>query len=134
MDIKKLRHNTGQIPGVPKNPRLIKDDKYRKLVKSITDDPEMLNLRECIAYPIDDTFVVVMGNMRLTACRELGITDVPVKILPADTPPEKIRSYTVKDNVSFGEWDFDVLSDEWDTEELTEWGVDMPDLDRKSVV
>jgi hypothetical protein len=124
--LSKLKSNTGQIEGLPSNPRLIKDAKYQKLVKSLQDDPEMLELRELIAYDNDGELVIIMGNMRLKALTELGIKETFVKVLPSNTPVEKLKAYTIKDNVSFGENDFDMLANEWDSIELEEWGVDIP--------
>lgn len=124
--ISQLKNNTGQVEGLPANPRLIKDERFDKLVKSIKDDPEMLGLREVIAYDNAGELVVIAGNMRLKACKELGIKEVPAKILPSETPVEKLKAYTIKDNVPFGENDWELLSNEWDTEQLTEWGLDIP--------
>jgi site-specific DNA-methyltransferase (adenine-specific) len=125
----KLKNNTGQIEGLPKNPRLLKDDKFKKLVKSIQDDPEMLELREVIAYDNNGELVVIAGNMRLKACQEIGIKDIPTKILPQNTPVEKLKAYTIKDNVAFGEHNWDDLANNWDALELTEWGLDIPNFD-----
>lgn len=125
--ISQLKNNTGQIEGVPKNPRILKDDKYKKLVKSIQEDPEMLELREVIAYDNDGELVVIAGNMRLKACKEAGLDEVPTKILPTDTHADKLKRYTIKDNNSFGEWSYDDLANEWDAEELDAWGLDTPD-------
>lgn len=124
--LSKLKSNTGQVDGLPKNPRFIKDEKFEKLVKSIKEDPEMLNLREVLAYDTGTELVVIAGNMRLKACKELGIKEVPCKILPTDTPLQKLKAYTIKDNVSFGEHDFDLLREDWDLGELESWGIDMP--------
>ncbi len=123
--IELLLLNEGQIPGLPKNPRFIKDGKYRKLVQSIVDDPEMLDLRECIVYPFGKKFVTIGGNVRLRGCRELKKTHVPCKVLPVDTPPEKLRAYAIKDNGSFGEDDTELLANEWKQDELIAWGVDV---------
>lgn len=125
--ISQLKNNSGQIEGLPKNPRILKDDKYKKLVTSIKEDPEMLELREVIAYDNDGELVVIAGNMRLKACKEAGLDEVPTKILPKDTPVDKLKRYTIKDNNSFGEWSYDDLANEWDAEELDEWGLDTPD-------
>ena len=124
--IKDLKNNTGQIIGLPKNPRILKDDKFLKLKKSIEDDPEMLNLREVIAYDNNGELIVICGNMRLKALTELGIKEVPTKILPSDTTVEKLKAYTIKDNVSFGAHDWDLLANEWNAEQLDEWGLDVP--------
>jgi DNA modification methylase len=128
LPISKLKNNSGQIPGLPKNPRLIKDDRFSKLVKSLQDDPEMLDLREVIAYEYNGELIVIAGNMRLKACQELGIKEVPTKILPADTPLEKLKAYTIKDNVPYGENDWDALANEWDMDMLKDWGLEIPDL------
>ena len=130
VSINKLKNNTGQIEGLPKNPRLLKDDKFKKLVKSIQDDPEMLELREVIAYDNNGELVVIAGNMRLKACQEIGIKDIPTKILPQNTPVEKLKAYTIKDNVAFGEHNWDDLANNWDVEQLTDWGLDIPNFDQ----
>lgn len=120
----RLKNNTGQVPGLPKNPRLIKDEKFDKLKKSIQDDPEMLELREVIAYEFNGELVVIAGNMRLKACTELGIKQIPTKILPPTTPIEKLKAYTIKDNVPFGENDWQAIQADWP--EAEEWGLDIP--------
>ena len=126
--IKELVVNTGQIDGVPKNPRFIKDDRYKKLVKSLQDDPEMLELRELIVYPFKGVYVIIGGNMRYRAMKELKYTEAPCKVLKKDTPPEKLRAYIIKDNVAFGSDDYDALGNEWDMEELEEWGMDLSNI------
>lgn len=127
--ISKLHSNNGQVEGLPKNPRFIKDDKFKKLVKSIQEDPEMLNIREVVAYDNHGELVVIMGNMRLKALKELGIKEVPCKILPSDTDVEKLKAYTIKDNSGFGEWDFDMLSSDWDFDLLIDCAIDLPVFD-----
>jgi DNA modification methylase len=126
--VKDLKNNTGQIEGLPKNPRILKDDKFIKLKKSLEDDPEMLQLREVIAYDNNGELIVICGNMRLKALKELGIKEVPTKILPSDTPIEKLKAYTIKDNVSFGDHDWSLLA-EWDSEQLEEWGLEVPSFE-----
>ena len=131
-DIKlyQLRNNAGQIEGLPGNPRLIKDDRFKKLVKSLQDDPEMLSLRELIVFPHNDTFVVIGGNMRLKALRELDYTEAPCKVLPADTHIEKLKAIALKDNSSFGDYDYEALANEWDAQLLADCGIEvwqMPD-------
>ena len=130
--ITNLHPNTGQIPGVPANPRFIKDESYEKLKQSIIDDPEMLDLRELLVYPHPDKaghFIIIGGNMRYRICKELKYKTVPCKEIPKETPPEKLRAILTKDNVSFGSFDFDMLANDWNTEELEAWGVDIPDFD-----
>lgn len=125
--IDKLKVNEGQINGLPKNPRFIKDDRFRALVKSIREAPEMLNLRELIVVEHDGEYIVIGGNMRLRASQELGLKELPCKILPSNTPSDKLREYTIKDNNGFGENDWDLLANEWDVEELEDWGTELPE-------
>lgn len=124
--IGKLQSNKGQIEGLPGNPRLIKDQKFDKLVKSIEENPEMLQMRELLVYPHGDAFVVIGGNMRLEAMKKLGYKECPCKVIPADATVEQLKAYTIKDNNGFGEWDFDMLANEWDVEQLEDWGLDLP--------
>ena len=124
--IKDLATNDGQIEGLPKNPRQIRDHRYEKLKKSIEDAPEMLQLRELLVYPHGGKFVIIGGNMRYRACKELGYKELPCKVLDADTTPEKLREYAIKDNESFGQYDWDLIANEWDTDEITSWGVELP--------
>lgn len=126
LPISSIELNKGQVAGLPKNPRFIRDERYKALVKSIKDAPEMLHLRELLVYPHGKKYVVIGGNMRLRACKELGMESVPCKILPQDTPVEKLREYTIKDNNGFGQDDWDILANEWDEGELQEWGVETP--------
>lgn len=127
--ISKLENNTGQIEGVPKNPRFIKDYRYKKLKQSIEEDPEMLDLRELLVYPSGEKFVVIAGNQRLAVCRELKFKETLCKILPEDTPLEKLKRYIIKDNIPFGEPDWDALANEWDEAELIGWGMELPFID-----
>lgn len=115
--LSKLHLNTGQIKDVPKNPRFIKDERFAALKKSIEDDPEMLSLRELVAYDNNGEFVVILGNMRYRAMKELGYKDAPVKVLPAETDAKKLRAYIQKDNIAFGQNDWDLLGNEWDIDE-----------------
>jgi ParB-like chromosome segregation protein Spo0J len=114
VEISKIRNNTN-------NPRFIKDDKFRKLVKSIKEFPEMLELRPIV---VDEDMIVLGGNMRLKACIEAGLKEVHIKIAENLTEDQK-KEFIVKDNVGFGEWDWDLLANEWDTELLEEWGLDL---------
>jgi hypothetical protein len=106
----------------PNNPRVIKNDKFKKLVSSIKEFPEMLNLRPIV---VDDDMVVLGGNMRLRACREAGLVEVPI-LRASDFTEEQKKEFVIKDNSSFGEWDWDVLANEWNIEELADWGLDIP--------
>lgn len=109
------------IKSNPNNPRIIKDDKFKKLVKSIEEFPKMLELRPIV---VNDDMVVLGGNMRLKACKEAGLKEVPV-IKASELTEDEQRQFIIKDNVGFGEWDWDMLANEWDAEELTEWGLDV---------
>jgi hypothetical protein len=113
--------NINEIKPNPNNPRIIKDDKFKKLVKSIQDFPQMLELRPIV---IDENNIVLGGNMRLKACIEAGLTDVPVKQAKELTEEQK-KEFIVKDNVGYGEWDWSDLANNWETEELEEWGLDI---------
>lgn len=104
------------------NPRIIKDDKFKKLVKSIKEFPEMLNLRPIV---VDKDMVVLGGNMRLKACQAAGLKEVPI-IVADQLTPEQQAEFIIKDNVGFGEWDWDILANEWDAELLQDWGLDLP--------
>jgi ParB-like chromosome segregation protein Spo0J len=105
----------------PNNPRLIKDDKFKKLVQSIKDFPEMLNIRPIV---VNQDMVILGGNMRYKACKEAGLKEIPIII--TDLSEDKQREFLIKDNTSGGEWDWDMLANEWDNEQLEEWGLDIP--------
>lgn len=113
--------NINQIKPNQNNPRIIKDDKFKKLVQSIKSFPQMLELRPIV---IDENNIVLGGNMRLKACIEAGLTDVPVK-QAADLTEEQKKEFIVKDNVGYGEWDWSDLANNWETEDLEEWGLDI---------
>ncbi len=129
LPLSKIEVNKGQIDGLPKNPRFIRDDKFKKLIKSIEDNPEMTALREVLVYPHGDKYVIIGGNMRYHALKELGYKEAICKVLPESTTPEQLQAYTIKDNASFGEWDFDLLGNEWDAGLLCDWGVDVPNVE-----
>ena len=121
--IREIKPNTN-------NPRFIKDDKFRKLVKSIKEFPEMLELRPIV---VDSDMIVLGGNMRLKACIEAGLTEVPILVADQLTEEQK-KEFIVKDNVGFGEWDWDLLANEWDTDLLEEWGLDISGFDTDEVL
>ena len=105
----------------PNNPRYIKDEKFNKLVESIKDLPEMLKLRPIV---VNEDMVVLGGNMRLKACQKAGLKEVPI-IKASDLTPEQQQEFIIKDNVGFGSWDWDTLANEWDTEKLESWGLEV---------
>lgn len=115
VDIRQIRPN-------PDNPRFIKEGKFEKLVKSIKEFPEMLELRPIV---VNQDMVVLGGNMRLKACEEAGIEQVPI-IFADNLTEEQQKEFIIKDNSSFGEWDWDLLANEWETQDLIDWGMDLP--------
>jgi hypothetical protein len=110
-----------KVKGNPSNPRIIKNDKFKKLVKSIQEFPEMLKLRPIV---VDEDFMVLGGNMRLKASKEAGLSEVWIDIAEGLTEEQK-KEFIVKDNVGFGEWEWDILANEWDSVQLADWGLDV---------
>ena len=119
METKKIK--ISEIKPNPNNPRLIKDDKFAKLVKSVKDFPEMLTIRPIV---VNSDMIILGGNMRYKACKEAGLKEIPVIIAEGLTEQQQ-KEFLIKDNVSGGEWDWDMLANEWESEELTEWGLDV---------
>ena len=105
----------------PNNPRIIKDDKFKKLVQSIKDFPEMLDIRPIV---VNKEGIILGGNMRFKACIEAGIKEPPYVVV--DLTEEQQKEFLIKDNVSGGEWDWEALANEWNVEQLEDWGLDMP--------
>jgi ParB-like chromosome segregation protein Spo0J len=118
-----------QVKANPNNPRIIKDDKFKKLVQSIKEFPEMLELRPIV---VNDDMIVLGGNMRLKACKEAGLDKVPV-IKASNLTEEQQKEFIIKDNVGFGEWDWNDLANNWETEKLQEWGLDIPGFDADEI-
>jgi hypothetical protein len=117
-----------EVKSNPNNPRQIKDDKFAKLVQSIKDFPEMLDIRPIV---VNADMVVLGGNMRFKACKEAGLKEIPI-IVAENLTDEQQKEFIIKDNVSGGEWDWDMLANEWDVEQLTEWGLDVGGFDLKA--
>jgi hypothetical protein len=115
VSISKIKRN-------PNNPRVIKDGKFEKLVKSIREFPEMLEIRPIV---VNADMIVLGGNMRLKACKEAGLKEIPV-IQAAELTEAQQREFIIKDNVGFGEWDWELIANEWDADELQDWGLDLP--------
>jgi site-specific DNA-methyltransferase (adenine-specific) len=113
----------------PNNPRIIKDDKFAKLVKSINEFPQMLNLRPIV---VNDDMVVLGGNMRLKACKEAGLKEIPI-IKANELTEQQQKEFIVKDNVGYGEWDWNDLANNWDEQELIDWGLDIPGFDAEVI-
>jgi ParB-like chromosome segregation protein Spo0J len=121
--------NVSEIKANPKNPRVIRDEKFEKLVQSLKDFPEMLEKRPLVCFTDTDKKLVVLGgNMRLKAANEIGLKQLPV-ILADDWTEEQKAQFLIKDNVGFGEWDFESLANEWDVEQLEDWGLNIPNYD-----
>ena len=126
--IKDIVPNTGQIEGLPANPRFIKDEKFIKLVESLRSLPSLTDARPVIVYPLDGKFIAIAGNMRSRAAKELKWQTINCAILEVGTSAEVLREIAIKDNVGFGENDWDLLTNEWDATELVAWGMDVPDF------
>lgn len=113
---------TTDIHANENNPRILKDDKFKKLVQSIKDFPEMLEIRPIV---VNNDMMVLGGNMRLKAIQEIGLKEIPI-IKAENLTEEQQREFLIKDNVGFGEWDWDALANDWDADELKDWGMDLP--------
>lgn len=123
MEIRKI----SEVKLNPNNPRLIKDEKFKKLCQSLKDFPEMLNIRPIV---VNKDMIILGGNMRYKAAKEIGLKEIPVTI--ADLTEDQQREFLIKDNTSGGEWDWEVLANEWDSEELEAWGLDLVGFDLNS--
>lgn len=122
MNIQKVKLT--DIKNNPNNPRILKDDKFAKLVKSIQEFPKMLEIRPIV---VNSDMIVLGGNMRLKACKEAGLKEVPI-VLADDLTEDEQKQFIIKDNVGFGEWDWEMLANEWEADLLEEWGLDVPDF------
>lgn len=123
--IELIDENTGQIPDVPENPRRITDEDFELLKKSIQESPEMKNLDEVKVFPYEGRYIAIGGNHRLRAYKELQWQKVLCKVLPEDTPKEKLCEYIMKENMQYASNDPYKLQN-WDKEQLESWGVDVP--------
>ena len=114
-----------EVKANPNNPRLIKDDKFAKLVQSIKDLPQMLDIRPIV---VNKDMIVLGGNMRLKACKEAGLKEIPI-IIADNLTEEQQREFLIKDNTSGGEWDWQMIANDWDAEQLDAWGLDVPSFE-----
>lgn len=128
----KLVGNTGQIEGLPRNPRKWDDYDVQRLADSINETPMLAEARPLIGIKNGGKYVILGGNLRLTAFRKLGIEEVSCYLLPIDTPIDKLKEIVMKDNSSFGDWDADELANTWDCFDLSAWGVNVAGLDAAS--
>ena len=121
--------NIAEIKPNPKNPRVIRDEKFKKLVASLQEFPQMLEKRPLVCFTdTDGKFVVLGGNMRLRAAQELKLESLPI-MLADDWTEEQKAEFLIKDNVGFGEWNWEELANDWDSEKLDVWGLDVPGFD-----
>ena len=111
-----------KVKANPNNPRIIKDEKFKKLIKSIQEFPQMLEIRPIV---VNEEMIVLGGNMRLKACQEAGLKEVHI-IKASELTEEQQKEFIIKDNVGFGEWDWNDLANNWDSDKLEEWGLDIP--------
>ena len=131
IEIEKIEPNVGQIQGLPANPRTIDKEKFEKLKNDIKQYPELLEMRAIIVIPNNDKYVIIGGNMRFRALQSLGYTTAPCVVVPRGTSADKLRAYTILDNAPFGQWDWDMLANEWDEQELEVWALDFPHFDEE---
>ena len=128
--LSELRYNTGQVPGLPRNPRFIRDEKFELICQSLREDPEFLEVREILVYVTENgERVIFAGEMRARGAKEEKFTKVPCKVFPTETTPEKLRAYAIKDNTHYGEWDMDEIANEWSDDRLEDWGVGLWGMD-----
>ena len=133
LKVYQLRNNLGQVEGLPKNPRVIKDEKFARLKQSIQDNPDMLKIKELVVFPFKEKgehqsqqiYLVIGGNMRLHALKDLGVTDVVCKVLKEDTSVEDLKKIVILDNASFGSYDYDSLANDWENAMLEAMGMDL---------
>ena len=123
LPIESVKQNTGQIAGLPSNPRQWKQEDIDRIAKSLNETPELFDARPLIVYPHNGEYIIMGGNLRYEGAKKNGEAIVPVHILPEDMDVEKLKEIVLKDNGSFGEWDFDALANEWDDLPLADWGI-----------
>ena len=120
-----LDFNTGQIPGLPANPREWTDHELKRLAKSLKETPELAEARGCIVVPFGSRFVVLGGNLRLAAAKHLKWPDIMCAVIPEDTPVAKLKEIVLKDNSSFGSWDLSMLRADWSDVDFGDWGINV---------
>ena len=127
ININLIDFNQGQLNGLKANPRYINEKKYKQLVKSIKECPEMLEYRGLLVYPYDNgRYIAIGGNMRLRAMSELNIKECHCEVLDSKIKVEQLNEILIKDNLGYGSWDFDLIANEWETNLLSDWGFDLP--------
>ena len=123
INLSALEPNTGQIPGLPMNPRQWTATDVDRIANSLQETPELFEARPLLVYPLDKKFIILGGNLRHEGAKRNKMKDAPCIVFPADTPIEKLKEIVIKDNGSFGAWDYDALGNEWDDLPLADWGV-----------
>lgn len=123
LPVEQIELNTGQIDGLPANPRQWTRDDIDRIANSLRETPELFEMRPCIVFPHEGKYILLAGNLRFTGARQNGDKDVPCCVVKADTPVEKLKEIVLKDNGSWGAWDFDALANEWSDLPLTDWGI-----------
>lgn len=131
LPIESVEQNTGQIEGLPSNPRQWTQTDINRLAKSLEETPELFEARPLIVYPHADKYVILGGNLRYEGAKKNGMKDVPAHILDAELDIDKLKEIVLKDNSSFGDWDMDALANEWDDLPLEDWGVEIPKWDEE---
>lgn len=123
LPIASVKQNTGQVAGLPSNPRQWTQTDIDRIARSLEETPELFEARPLIVYEQDGEYIILGGNLRYEGAKKNGMKDVPVHILPPDLSIEKLKEIVIKDNGSFGDWDMDMLANEWDDLNLEDWGV-----------
>ena len=127
IELSKLEMNEGQLEGLPANPREILESKYELLKQNIQQYPEFLKYNMLKVYPLENgNYIIIGGNMRYRAMKELGFKTAPCIIYQKGTSFERLKAYVALDNISFGRWEWSMLANEWETEALQGWGIDLP--------
>lgn len=125
LPIESVKQNTGQIEGLPSNPRQWTQADIDRIAKSLNETPELFDARPLIVYPHNGEYIIMGGNLRYEGAKKNGEAIVPVHILPENMSIDKLKEIVIKDNGSFGEWDMDALANEWDDQPLADWGIDV---------
>jgi len=128
IDLVEIWPNTGQIPGVPKNPRYILEKGVDDLDNSIKEDPEYLIAHPLVLFPYAGAYVAIEGNMRRESCVNNGLKKVPALVLNPNTTPQKLIAYMIKGNIGYGKWDYDILANEYELPDLLHYGLELPEL------
>lgn len=129
IDVSLLHHNTGQIDGLPANPRTWTQDDIDRLAESLLETPELFAARPCLVYPVGKSYVILAGNLRFSASRQNKAKTVPCVVLPSELPTHKLAEIVLKDNGEFGEWNTALLASLWTDLPLERWGVEVQEME-----